>query len=592
MADNANQDAGPADPLANDRLRAAVDSLPVLISQVDSSERYRFVNKAYSEWFRRPAEAIVGSTLREVLGPEAYDSLKPWVDAVLSGRTVRFETLAPYRDAGVRHIEATYTPSFDAGGVVDGFFALVQDVTARKRTEEALALSEARLAAVLESVSDGFHAVDAEGRLILMNAASERFFGLPREQVLGRHLYEVFPRLKGSVLEPMLQAARRGHRPAPIEAASPERPDRRVLARASPMADGGMTIAFTDVTDRWRAEAAQQTSDRQAREQLEELEAIYERSPVGLAFLDNDLRFLRVNRRLAEMNGVPAAEHIGRTVREVVPSIAGQVDAVLTKLRAGEEIVSYEITGETPAKPGLEGAWLEYWTPLRGPDGEVRGLNVVVEEITERKQAEVRTRLLIDELNHRVKNTLSVVQNLARQSFRGDGASLAAREAFEQRLLALAATHNVLTQRRWESAGLREVAASATGAAEQRIALSGPDVEVGPDVAVALSLALHELTTNARKYGALSNEAGRVELSWSLQPRGRVQVCWREHGGPPVEPPARRGFGTRLLERAMDGVAEGDATLSFAPSGVVCEIAFRAARPTDAPTSPAGDDSA
>jgi len=576
MADEAIQDGEPAGTLKADPLRAAVDSLPVLISHVDANERYRFVNKAYSEWFGRPVDEMIGSTLLDVLGPAAYAGVKPWVDEALAGRAVRYETLAPYRDAAARYIDATYTPSFDSAGRIDGFFALVQDVTARKRTEEALALSEARLAAVLESVSDGFHAVDADGRLILLNAASERFFGLSREQVLGRRLFDVFPRLAGSVFEPMLQAAMRGERPPATEASSPLRPGRRVLARASPLAGGGMAVTFTDVTDRWQAEVAQQASDRKAREQLEELEAIYESSPVGLAFLTNDLRFVRVNRRLAEMNGVPAAEHVGRTVREVVPSIADQVEGVLDRLRAGEEVVSYEITGETAANPGVAGAWLEYWTPLRGPDGEVRGLNVVVEEITERKQTEIRTRLLIDELNHRVKNTLAVVQNLARQSFRGDGSSPAARQAFEQRLLALAAAHNVLTQRRWTEAGLREVAETAIGDPDPRIALRGPDVAIGPDVAVALSLALHELTTNARKYGALGAETGRVDLDWSLA-GDLVRLRWREQGGPPVQPPIRRGFGTRLLARAMDGVADGDASLSFTTTGVVCEIGFRPA---------------
>jgi PAS domain S-box-containing protein len=567
-------EAPPVDPL-----RAAVDSLPVLISQVDANERYRFVNQAYSEWFARPADEIVGSTMRDVVGPAAYATMKPWVDAALSGRAVRFETLAPYRDGGARYIDASYTPSFDASGAVDGFFVLVQDVTARKRAEEALALSETQLAAVLESVSDVFYAVDSDGRVILLNAAGERFLGMSRQQVLGRRLPDVFQGLAGSVFQPMVEAAMRGEQPPAVEAASRTRPDRRVLARASPLAGGGMAVAFTDVTERWRAEVAQQTSDRKVREQLEELEAIYESSPVGLAFLTKDLRFVRVNRRLAEMNGVPAADHLGRTVRDVVPAIADQVDAILARLQAGEEIVTYEVSGETPATPGQEGAWLEYWTPLRGAEGEVRGLNVVVEDISERKRAEARAQLLIEELNHRVKNTLAVVQSLARQSFRGDEASVAAREAFEQRLLALAAAHNILTQRRWEAADLREVAVNAIGAEEQRIALDGPEVAVGPDVAVALSLALHELTTNARKYGALSVESGYVELCWTLQPRGRVRVRWREHGGPPVEAPRRRGFGARLLERAMDGVPDGDATLSFPAAGVVCEIGFRAARP-------------
>lgn len=573
-ADEADDEADEALAVDPGVLRTAIDSLPVLISHIDTGERYRFVNQAYSEWFGRPRAQLVGRTMDEVLGPAAYASLKPWVDAALAGRAVRFETLARYKDGGPRHIEANYTPSFDSDGAVDGFFVLVKDISARKRAEEALALSEARLAAVLDSVSDGFHALDADGRLTVFNSASERFYGFSRDDVLGRTLDEVFPGMAGSPFEPMLQAAKRGEHPPPVEAPSVLRPERRIVARASPLAGGGMTIAFTDVTDRWEAERSQRASDLRAREQLEELEAIYESAPVGLAFLSTDLRFERVNRRLAEMNGLPAAAHIGRSVREVVPAIADQVEAIWARLTAGEEVVSHEVTGETPAHPGVERAWLEYWTPLRGPGHTVRGLIVVVEEITERKRAEARTDLLIDELNHRVKNTLSVVQNLARQSFLNDSDPATARHAFEERLLALAAAHNVLTGRHWGPTALREIAATAIGGEGDRIALHGPPVDVSADLAVALSLALHELTTNARKYGALSGEGGRVDLDWAFRADGRVELRWTERGGPPVRPPERQGFGTRMLARAMHGTPKGEVVLTFAPSGVVCAISF------------------
>jgi len=562
---------------ARDSLQARADGLPLLISQVDRHGRYRHVNAAYSAWFGRPAEQVVGQSLEDVLGTDAYSAVRPWVAAALAGQAVRFETVLDYRDAGIRHIEATYIPNFDAAGAPDGFSALVQDVTDRKRLAEELAASELRLARVLESVNDGFLVIDREGCVKLINAAAERFCGVTRDQVLGQPVFEVFPALEGSAFAPMVRLALGGEQPSPVEGPSACRPDRRILVRASSIPVGGLTIAFTDITERWEAEAAQDAINRQVQEQLEELEAIYESSPVGLAFLTKELQFVRVNRRLAQMNGLSAADHVGRQVRDVVPEIADQVEAILRRLEAGEEIVSYEVTGETAAAPGVEGAWLEYWTPLLGADGAVRGLNVVVEDITERKRAETRTRLLIDELNHRVKNTLAVVQNLARQSLRGADVPAAARQAFELRLLALAAAHDVLTQRQWDAAGLREVAMTAVGAADARITLSGPEVAVGPDVAVALSLALHELTTNARKYGALSADGGAVEVSWALLPDDRVRLCWSEHGGPAVIAPVHRGFGARLLERAMDGATDGGATLTFAPTGVVCELLFRAA---------------
>lgn len=552
-------------------VREAADALPVLISYVDAEERYRFVNRAYTEWFGGERADFIGRTLREVLGEVAYLAVQPQVQAALRGETVRFETRAAYRTGVARDIDASYAPRRGQDGAVIGFYVLVQDVTARTAAETERARSEARLAGVLESMSDGFHAIDRDWRFTIFNRASETFYGLSRDMVLGRSIWEVFPQMRGSAFEPMLLSAMNGETPLPVEATPIGAPGRRILARTSPAPDG-VTVTFTDITERWLAEQALRKSEIAAREQLEELQAIYEASPIGLAFLTDDLRFLRVNRRLASMNGLSAEAHGGRTVREVVPAIADQIDAIKTRLDAGEPIVSYEVCGETPASPGEERYWAEYWTPVRNTEGALRGLAVAVEDITERKTAEAQTRLLIDELNHRVKNTLSVVQSIARQTLKG--ASRKASEALEQRLLALASAHNVLTQSKWTTAALRDVADVALGGeGGRRVRLVGPAVSLSPNVAVSLSLALHELATNARKYGALSTSDGVVDLHWSVKP-DRVDLFWRERGGPRVKPPKRPGFGVSLLNRTARSVEGGGVQLEFAPAGVTCHLAF------------------
>jgi two-component sensor histidine kinase len=281
-----------------------------------------------------------------------------------------------------------------------------------------------------------------------------------------------------------------------------------------------------------------------------------------------------VNRRLAEINGLPAAEHVGRTVAEVVPSVAEPVRRIAERLRGGERMVSTEISGETPAAPEVTGSWLEYWIPLTRGDGSLRGYNVVVEDVTDRRLEEDRRKLLIDELNHRVRNTLAVVQSIARQTLAGH-AGAEARQAFEERLYALAAAHSILTREHWTAADLREVIVSSAGSqASDRINLDGPPVALSPSVAVTLSLALHELGTNASKYGALSNDTGRVEVVWALDGprRTRLKLRWEEIDGPPVAPPRRKGFGTRLLQRALSAELGGSARLEFAPAGVICEL--------------------
>ena len=309
---------------------------------------------------------------------------------------------------------------------------------------------------------------------------------------------------------------------------------------------GMLTVGFRVA---WRAregEIALRRSESRAREQLEELEAIYESSPVGLAFLTPDLKFVRVNRRLAEMNGLPAAAHLGRTSGEVVPDLSDQIGRIAQQVRAGESMVQYETSGETPAAPGVRRYWLGYWVPLRSESGAIRGLNVVVEEITERKLAESRRKLLIDELNHRVRNTLAVVQAIARRTFAGGQASAGAREAFEERLHALASAHAILTRENWRSADLREIVQTAAGVqGAGRLFAAGPPVALKPSMAVSLSLALHELATNAAKYGALSVPQGEVLVNWTAE-GGRLGIRWQERGGPAVETPRRGGFRTPI----------------------------------------------
>ncbi|MDP1874479.1 CHASE domain-containing protein [Phenylobacterium sp.] len=203
-------------------------------------------------------------------------------------------------------------------------------------------------------------------------------------------------------------------------------------------------------------------------------------------------------------------------------------------------------------------------------------------EVVARKAAEARQKLLLDELNHRVKNTLATVQSIAAQSLRETGNVEDVRANFENRLIALSQAHNLLTRDGWRGANLAELAQTELrpygGLADDRIELRGPAVWLAPNTAVALGMALHELTTNAVKYGALSVPEGRIDLSWDLAERDadteRLTLRWRESGGPPVAPPTRRGFGTRLIVGGLAHQLDGDVALDFPPEGVICAIGF------------------
>jgi two-component sensor histidine kinase len=197
---------------------------------------------------------------------------------------------------------------------------------------------------------------------------------------------------------------------------------------------------------------------------------------------------------------------------------------------------------------------------------------------SERRAAE-HQKLLIDELNHRVKNTLATVQSIAAQTLRTAESRQDAQEALEKRLIALSRAHDVLTRESWEGANLTEVVIRALEPyqvhGESRLQIRGPNVRLTPRMALALAMALHELATNAVKYGALSNRSGTVEVSWTVQNGAalpRLNLRWVEAGGPPVVAPRRRGFGSRLVERSLAHDLAGRVDITFAPSGVVCSV--------------------
>lgn len=250
----------------------------------------------------------------------------------------------------------------------------------------------------------------------------------------------------------------------------------------------------------------------------------------------------------------------------------------------------------TIAKCFVSGEAWEDTFPLRGKDGQYRWFlsralpvrderGCVVRwfgtstDITERLRAEQDREFLVNELNHRVKNTLAVVQGIARQTFREGGEKgRAMARAFENRLMALAAAHNLLTNSNWESSSLRELALKSIESActgEAPVRLDGPPVVLTPKQAITFVMAIHELCTNATKYGALSSGSGRIDIRWAVSNGSggrRLKLIWREHGGPAVTPPRRRGFGLRMIEQALARELDGRVIMDFRPEGLVCTI--------------------
>ncbi len=220
-------------------------------------------------------------------------------------------------------------------------------------------------------------------------------------------------------------------------------------------------------------------------------------------------------------------------------------------------------------------------TPLSGPDGQAAGFLLVFRDATAQRMEAERQALLQAEMGHRVKNALATAQAVAAQTLRHAGVAPAVQQVLVRRLMALAGSHDQLLAEGWRGAVLTEVVARVLEP-YRRVTAAGPPVRLPAQRVELLSLALHELSTNAAKYGALSVPEGQVALTWALRwdEAGRqVEILWRESGGPPVQPPRNQGFGSRLLQRGLLQRSGGTIALDFRPAGVECRMVLPVAAP-------------
>jgi PAS domain S-box-containing protein len=348
--------------------------------------------------------------------------------------------------------------------------------------------------------------------------------------------------------------------------------------RADDGAIGGLVL-YTEVV----------TSTVKARIELEAAEAryraVFDQAAMGVARVGFDGRFLEMNDRFCAITGRDRETLLAGKFRDLiepddlVPALVqaqalleGQIDTYTVERR---------ILPGPHAEPDHEADWIHLTASRVQLGDDPAYLVMIISDITARKRVENeqqhyqgQLRLLINELNHRVKNTLATVQSMAAQTLRNEPEPAVAFEKFESRLLGLSQVHDVLTRESWHGAGLREVADRALAPfteAAGRTVIEGPSVWLQPGGALTMALIFHELATNAMKYGALSRPEGQVALSWIYDAEARaLRLTWSESGGPPVAPPTRRGFGSRLIERSLRGEMKGAATMDYRPEGLVC----------------------
>ncbi|WP_091739510.1 sensor histidine kinase [Phenylobacterium immobile] len=311
--------------------------------------------------------------------------------------------------------------------------------------------------------------------------------------------------------------------------------------------------------------------------------AVFDQAAIGVARVSPDGLFLEVNGGLCATLGYAREELLSLTFQAIThpDDLAADVSRVQSMLEG--RIETFTMEKRYLRKTG-DLLWANLTVSLvRTADGAPDYFVSVVEDITPRKLAETQQarhrdqlRLMINELNHRVKNTLATVQSMAAQTLRHERDPDRAYGAFEARLIGLSEVHDVLTRENWNGAALHDVAMRAlrpfSAAASGQIEVSGAPMRLTPSAALTLALVFHELATNAVKYGALSNDTGQVALTWRASPSGELRLEWRESNGPLVTPPTRKGFGTRLIHGAFKGELRGAVSLDYASEGLRCDM--------------------
>ena len=320
-------------------------------------------------------------------------------------------------------------------------------------------------------------------------------------------------------------------------------------------------------TSRARAGMALKESERRHR-------LIFEQARDIILTADLDQKISACNPAAADAIGLPADQIVGRSISEFIALDEFQkTTAMLQQKLHGGGMTRYEVTVVTA--DGRERQWDINSALTIDLDGRPIGLHAVARDVTEQRAFDEQQRLLINELNHRVKNTLALVQGLAQQSFKRDRTVAEGQDIFQARLAMLAAGHDLLTREKWEGATVADLVSDATAPYADppgRIMASGDPVLLTPKAAISLGMALHELGTNAAKYGALSMPEGRVTINWRHSDEGRFNFLWQESNGPAVCPPKRQGFGLRMIERALTTDLQGNVTVEFAADGIICRI--------------------
>jgi len=562
--------AGQSPPMPSDLAEVVLNCSPDRIDLIDALGRLRLMNAPGRRLMHlQDGDDPVGSSWLELWPAGDQPVAEEALQTARSRGVAHFAAYCPTARGEPRWWDVTINAVREADGSVAWLVATARDVSAYRNIEGSLRESEQRFRALADNMAQFAWMADWTGSIFWYNQRWFDYTGTTLEQMRGwgwrdvhhpDHIERVVQRIThcfgtGEVWEDVF----------PLRGADGEY--RWFLSRAMPIRDETGRVMLwcgtnTDINDQ-----------RAAGQRLRQLARILEMSHEAILVWDPERGIIVWNRGCEELYGFSRAEAIGARSHDLLQTrrlISHEAFEVLLREEG-------EWAGELmhTAKNGAE-----VWVESRQELIPVGGSHVVLEtnrDISERRRSDEIRSLLVAELNHRVKNTLAIVQSIATQTARGADNVGQYVAKLTGRLQSLAGAHSVLTDAHWSGASLTELVTLQLSAAlgdTRNVTVQGrPDVQLPPQTALQLTLVLHELATNALRHGALSRADGEVRIEWELAAEGdrRLRMRWSEHGGPPVCTPAARGFGSLLIERTSQS-PHLTARLQFVPTGLVCAI--------------------
>ncbi|MCX8474727.1 MAG: PAS domain S-box protein [Sphingomonas sp.] len=563
------------------QLSAFISQSTAGFAQVDLEGRFTLVNDRFCQIAGWSRDELMGMRMLDITHPDDRARNRPLFErAVEQGTPYAHEKRYIRKDGSIVWVNNTVSVIRRPDGEPFGVLAVTLDITRRREAEARLRKSEESLRLATESAGMASWELDLE------TMAGE--WSPNRFDLLGM---ERRPDSRGSFEEwlervhPDDREMARGAAQNCFETGMPYTIEYRVR-RADDgeerwLQSHGSRIDYEDKRpSRLVGISFDVTYRKHAEEELRESEArfrtIFEQANDYLVTTTLDQKITSVNPAVVAALGYAEDEIVGASIGDFMEpdQLALSMEAFEHKMRVGGNT---RTTLTVRARDGRPLIWEINSRLTTDSEGRPTGLHAIGRDMTEAKRAEAHLRLLVDELNHRVKNTLAIVQGIAQQSFKGITDPATARGAFEGRLAALSEAHNLLTREHWGPVSMAQIIGDAVaphGGDVGRFELDGPDLPILPKTAISLALAIHELATNAVKHGALSQPTGQVTIRWNRtgEDGARLSLVWQEQGGPRVEAPARRGFGTRMIERGLAAEFGGTVEIDFRPEGLVCTV--------------------